>query len=484
MKKMIMLFAIVAMAFTTVGCDQQPQKNYKKVERTAKGDTPFYANITVGDASQIDSLSYCYGLMNSFGVSKQLPGVKFDWELVYEGCEDAFYCDCKNNKQIQEAGNDWNEFLYNDYYARLSEKQQAANSDPENPVDPDSIDIFKDDAERQSYSYNFGLMVGAMTAQNRIPIQIHWLKEGMKEGIKENMDLKATEAQGFMNTYFMEVLPEINLKKSQEWFADVEATVEGVQKSESGLLYLIENPGDENRATEADLLKINFEWSFADGTVFETTSGREPIKTNLAGLFQGWQEAVSLVGKGGKITAWIPAELAFGPQGNRFALPNDAIKIQMELLDFYLNTPEANLERSQEWLANIEASVEGVQKTESGLLYLIEREGDVNNKPSATDKVKAHYEGTTFDGTKFDSSYDRGEPSEFPLSQVIKGWTEGLQLIGKGGKIILWIPAELAYGASSPSPNIGANEALKFVVELEDVIKPEAAEQAAAPATK
>ena len=83
--------------------------------------------------------------------------------------------------------------------------------------------------------------------------------------------------------------------------------------------------------------------------------------------------------------------------------------------------------------------------------------------------MRVHYRGTLANGTEFDSSYRRGQPAEFPLNRVIKGWTEGMKLVGKGGKITLWIPAELAYGKRGAGRDIGANEALEFSVEVVDV---------------
>lgn len=108
-----------------------------------------------------------------------------------------------------------------------------------------------------------------------------------------------------------------------------------------------------------------------------------------------------------------------------------------------------------------------VQKTESGLLYEVIEAGDATIVATETDTVVANYKGTLIDGTEFDSSYKRGEPAEFPLNRVIKGWTEGLQLIGKGGKVKLTIPSSLAYGSEGQL----ANEVLVFEVELVDVKK-------------
>ena len=108
---------------------------------------------------------------------------------------------------------------------------------------------------------------------------------------------------------------------------------------------------------------------------------------------------------------------------------------------------------------------EGVLTTESGLLYIVVKEGS-NNKPSATDNVTVHYHGTTPEGVVFDSSVDRGEPSSFGLNQVIKGWTEGLQLMGEGAKFKFFIPQELAYGANPRGGVIKPFMPLVFDVEL------------------
>ena len=131
--------------------------------------------------------------------------------------------------------------------------------------------------------------------------------------------------------------------------------------------------------------------------------------------------------------------------------------------------PRKNKEASEAWLAKMEKK-SGVQKTESGLLYRIDREGDAAVKPAAQDVVKVNYEGKLRDGFVFDSSYERGEPVEFPLTGVIQGWTEGLQLVGQGGQITLWIPSDLAYGQGGAAGGmIGPNEALEFKVELLEV---------------
>ena len=129
---------------------------------------------------------------------------------------------------------------------------------------------------------------------------------------------------------------------------------------------------------------------------------------------------------------------------------------------------EKNAEASAKWLSEVEKE-DGVQKTESGLLYRIDREGDGVQATADTDVVKVNYEGKTREGKVFDSSYERGEAISFPLNRVIKGWTEGMKLVKTGGQITLWIPAEMAYGERGAGQDIGPNEALEFKVELLEV---------------
>lgn len=113
----------------------------------------------------------------------------------------------------------------------------------------------------------------------------------------------------------------------------------------------------------------------------------------------------------------------------------------------------------------------GVKTTESGLQYIVEKQG-TGEKPSATSKVKVHYKGTLIDGTVFDSSIDRGKPAEFGVNQVIKGWTEGLQLMPVGSKYKFFIPQELAYGAFPRKGGpIKPFSTLIFEVELLDIVK-------------
>ena len=144
-----------------------------------------------------------------------------------------------------------------------------------------------------------------------------------------------------------------------------------------------------------------------------------------------------------------------------------------EIVNKYFEELEAkmnaeNIEKGKAFLAE-NAKKEGVVSLPSGLQYLVIQEGN-GKKPSATDRVKCHYEGTLIDGTLFDSSIKRGQPAVFGLNQVIKGWTEGLQLMGEGAKYRFFIPSQLGYGAQQAGEMIPPHSTLIFDVELIEVL--------------
>jgi FKBP-type peptidyl-prolyl cis-trans isomerase FklB len=156
----------------------------------------------------------------------------------------------------------------------------------------------------------------------------------------------------------------------------------------------------------------------------------------------------------------------------------DSKDIQKTIQTYFQKKQEENKKKElakfevykKEGLAFLEANKtkEGVKTTESGLQYVVLKEGK-GRKPKTTDRVKVHYHGTTVDGTVFDSSVDRGTPSEFGVTQVIKGWIEGLQLMTVGSKYKFFIPQELAYGANPRPGIIKPYMALIFEVELLDI---------------
>ena len=171
--------------------------------------------------------------------------------------------------------------------------------------------------------------------------------------------------------------------------------------------------------------------------------------------------------------------------GGKLAMTDEEMKSTMESFQKEMmakmtkkreEDAKKNKEAGEKFLAENKKK-DGVKTTASGLQYKIVTEGK-GAKPKETDTVVTHYRGTTIDGKEFDSSYKRNEPAEFPLAGVIKGWTEGLQLIPVGTTAEFYVPAELAYGDNAP-PEIGPGQTLIFKVELLSIKAPEAAPAAA-----
>lgn len=161
-----------------------------------------------------------------------------------------------------------------------------------------------------------------------------------------------------------------------------------------------------------------------------------------------------------------------GYEGNKSALTQEQMQA---VLTTYQKEQEAKFVKDMETKAQENktkgaaflaenAKKEGVKQTASGLQYKVITAG-TGKSPKATDVVEVNYEGKLIDGTVFDSSYERGEPIEFPLNQVIAGWTEGLQLMKEGGKYEFYIPADIAYGEAG-NAGIEPNSTLIFTVEL------------------
>ncbi len=155
-------------------------------------------------------------------------------------------------------------------------------------------------------------------------------------------------------------------------------------------------------------------------------------------------------------------------------LTDEDLQKQLKSLDAYLSAKEAKI-NEEKTKATVAAGDKfradykkqsGVKETASGLLYKIEKAGE-GNSPKAEDTVKVHYKGTLTDGTVFDSSYDRGEPIEFQLNQLIPGWIEAIPMLKKGGKMEIVVPPALAYGDRAAG-KIPANSTLKFEIELLD----------------
>jgi len=199
---------------------------------------------------------------------------------------------------------------------------------------------------------------------------------------------------------------------------------------------------------ESEENKVSYIIGFQIGSNLRQDSLTIDQKVFLAGLNQGLDGGESL------ISQEEATQVMTSLQAN---MQEKAAAKQKEDL-------EKNAGEGEKFLAE-NAKKEGVVVLESGLQYKVIEEGS-GESPKATDTVVTNYRGTLIDGTEFDSSYKRGEPAKFPVNRVIQGWTEALQLMKPGAKWELYVPSDLAYGASGAGGMIGPNATLIFEIEL------------------
>ena len=222
--------------------------------------------------------------------------------------------------------------------------------------------------------------------------------------------------------------------------------------------------GAEKKTEEAKLESLESKVSYMFGTNMASQFKQEGFELDAAAIAM----AINDVQKG--------TESRISEEDMQKVMQEFQAKAQAKQEAAFKAEADGNMKESQEFLAE-NAKKEGVQTTESGLQYKVIAEGD-GTKPTTADTVTVHYKGTLINGEEFDSSYTRGEPVSFPVTGVISGWTEALQLMSSGAKYELYIPSELAYGPGGTGP-IGPNQALIFEVELLSIAAGESKEAAA-----
>jgi peptidylprolyl isomerase len=231
--------------------------------------------------------------------------------------------------------------------------------------------------------------------------------------------------------------------------------------TDSGLQYTETVTGDGPAPQAGDIVAVHYKGTLEDGTEFDSSYERgQPIQFPLGQgmVIPGWDEGISLMNVGGKATLVIPPELAYGSSGAGGVIPPDAtLTFEVELVEIVPGSPDAPTEVDEGDYVT----------TDSGLKYYDLEVGD-GPSPQDGQRVSAHYTGWLEDGTKFDSSLDRGRPFSFAINrgQVIAGWDEGISSMNVGGKRQLVIPAELGYGSQGAGEVIPPDATLIFEVEL------------------
>ncbi len=234
--------------------------------------------------------------------------------------------------------------------------------------------------------------------------------------------------------------------------------------TDSSLEYVIEEAGTGAMPEAGDVVQVHYTGKLADGTIFDSSYNYgEPFAFPLGQgmVIPGWDEGLSLLSVGSTAKLIVPPELAYGEFGAGGVIPpNATLYFEVELLDILPGSPEAPLA-----VSDADFII-----TDSGLKYHDFEEGD-GVSPEAGQIVEVHYTGWLEDGTKFDSSLDRGMPFAFPVGMeyVIPGWDEGVASMKIGGKRQIIIPAELAYGQEGAGEVIPADATLIFEVELLEI---------------
>lgn len=243
--------------------------------------------------------------------------------------------------------------------------------------------------------------------------------------------------------------------------ADVAAAPADAVKTESGLASKVLKKGTgTEKPTAVDTVTVHYTGWETNGKMFDSSVKRgEPTSFPLDRVIPGWTEGLQLMVVGEKRRFWIPANLAYGDTPMRQGAPSGMLCFDVELLSIK-KAPE--MPKVPEDVA--EAPADAI-RTASGLASKVLKAGTGKEMPKATDRVTVHYSGWDKTGNMFDSSVTRGEPTSFPLDQVIPGWTEGLQLMVVGEKRRFWIPGNLAYGEVAQQPGAPAGT-LCFDVEL------------------
>lgn len=233
------------------------------------------------------------------------------------------------------------------------------------------------------------------------------------------------------------------------------------QKSGSGLAWKVIEPGKgKDHPSATDRVEVHYTGWTKDGKMFDSSVTRgQSTSFALNQVIKGWTEGVQLMTEGAKYRFWIPGNLAYGDTPSRPGAPSGQLTFDVELISI-VKPPETP--------KDVAAAPANATKTASGLSYVVLQEGK-GEKPGPTSRVMVHYSGWTKDGKMFDSSVARGKPIPLSVNGVIKGWTEGLQLMQPGAKYRFWIPADLAYGDKPMRPGAPSGQ-LTFDVELLQVL--------------
>jgi peptidylprolyl isomerase len=244
--------------------------------------------------------------------------------------------------------------------------------------------------------------------------------------------------------------------------ADVAAPPADAERTASGLASKVLTPGTgKTHPSPASQVKIHYTGWTPDGKMFDSSVARgEPVVFPVGRVIAGFGEGIQLMVEGEKRRLWIPGPLAYD-NSSRPGAPKGMLVFDLELLGITEPPPPPTTP------ADVAAPPADAETTRSGLASKVIKPGTGTVHPKGSSTVQVHYSGWTTDGKLFDSSVMRGEPTTFPLTRVIAGWTEGLQLMVEGETRRFWIPSKLAYDGQAGMPQ----GMLVFDVELLKIVR-------------
>ncbi|MEQ8558542.1 MAG: FKBP-type peptidyl-prolyl cis-trans isomerase [Henriciella sp.] len=249
-----------------------------------------------------------------------------------------------------------------------------------------------------------------------------------------------------------------------------------VQETDSGLQYVVveEGPEDGTSPKIDSTVQVMYEGRLTDGTTFDGTfEDGQPAIFGVGQVIPGWTQGLQLMSEGDEYVFYIPSELGYGqnPRPGGKIKPGDDLIFRVQLQEVF--EPKPADEEAWNTYVPWDSSNEDVQKTDSGLEYVVLESGDgTGNSPTPSDTVVVFYEGRMAEtGEVFDSAFQRGQPLMIQPAQVIPGWKEALSMMKPGDRWLVHIPSELGYGERGHPAGIPPNADLNFEVELVDVLK-------------
>ena len=307
-------------------------------------------------AKAVDTLSYCIGANAAYGIKKRFGDAPFNLKEVRSGLTKGF---AHKSKLTQEESVEiLRKFFMGVFVERCAAYEEAVKAGSTAPFNP-----FASKQESKKISYSFGNDFGHNIGSSNIPIDINWLWRGFEDACNGKTKWPEESTMYYLSHYFMTIRPAQNDARSKAWL-ETKQKEAGVKSTDSGLLYKVIETGDMSKAAKSDydVVKVHYVGRFQDGRVFDASrfdlrseeqkavirkhqpekfdkSGKligtdEPIEFPLNRVIEGWTEGMKLIGPGGKIILYIPAELAYGNRGaGKDIGPNEALEFEVELIE-------------------------------------------------------------------------------------------------------------------------------------------------------